>query len=63
MCDKFKDYGDYFPVVANYLIDIGILDKDRYNEDGISYNPDLKGGVITLTLWELYKKEVADGWD
>lgn len=63
VCDKFKDYGDYFPIVANYLINIGILDKEKYNEDGVEYNQELCSGVITLTLWELYKKEVADGWD
>lgn len=61
VCDKFKKHGDYFPTVANYLIKLGILDSKKYNEEGIEYDPTLRDGVITLTLWTLYEREVANG--
>ena len=59
VCSKFSRHGDYFPVVANYLIKIGILEGDGYKETEVDNN--LTKSIITFTLWKLYECEVANG--
>lgn len=59
VCSKFKSHGDYFPKVANYLLKIGILEGNKYDE--VEVDPELTDGIITLTLWTLYEREVANG--
>ena len=59
VCSKFWKQGDYYPVVANYLIKLGIMEGVGYEEKEV--NHDLTPSIITLTLWRLYESEVANG--
>ena len=59
VCSKFKRYGDYFPYVANYLIDLGIVSGKRLIEGNIDNS--LLEGIITLVLWKLFEKERDNG--
>lgn len=61
ICNKFKRHGDYFPSVANYLIDIGIVDSPKFTEDKEKLCPKMLEGMITLVLWELFEKEKNNG--
>lgn len=61
ICSNFSRYGDYFPSVVNYLIDIGIVDTPKLTEDRDSLNPKLLEGITTLVLWELFEKEKNNG--
>ena len=59
VCNKFKSYGDYFPIVCNYLIDVGVLNMNKLETSEV--NDNLTGSIITLTLWSIFEKEVEDG--
>ena len=61
ICNTFKRHGDYFPSVANYLIDIGIVDSPKFTEDKEKLCPKMLEGLITLVLWELFEKEKNNG--
>ena len=60
ICDKFKRHGDYYPLVINYLIKLGIVQATKIPEQEL--NPSMRDGIIVHTLWELYKKEANNGW-
>lgn len=59
VCDKFIAHGDYYPIVCNYLLKIGILDGEK--QEVCEVDNDLTEGIITLTLWTLYEREVENG--
>lgn len=61
ICNTFSRHGNYYPSVANYLIDIGILDMPKLTEDKDSLSPTLLEGITTLVLWELFEKERDNG--
>ena len=54
--NKFNRYGNYFPTVINYLIDLGLISKSKLKEDPF-IDTNLTEGIITLVLWELFEKE------
>lgn len=60
ICSKFDRFGSYFPSVANYLIDIGIVSCKR-QEVKEDIDPKLYEGITTLVLWELFEKERDNG--
>ena len=61
ICETFKRYGDYFPSVANYLIDLGIVDSTKFKEDKDSLDSKMLEGITTLVLWNLFEKEKNNG--
>ena len=58
VCSKFKRFGDYFPIVCNYLISLGILDMKE--SETTEVNDSLTDSIITLTLWNLFEREVGN---
>lgn len=60
ICNRYKKFGDYYPIVANYLSNLGILEEKTYKEPIVDEK--LVESIITLTLWELYEMEVVNGW-
>lgn len=60
ICNRFNRYGDYYKIVSNYLVDIGIVHIPKYEVE-IEDNTKLLEGIITLVLWELFEKEKNNG--
>lgn len=61
ICETFKKFGNYYPTVVNYLIDIGIVDCEKCNENKNELDDKMREGIITLVLWSLLEKEKSNG--
>lgn len=61
ICETFNRYGNYFPTVANYLINIGVIEGKKLKEDRDSLDDKMLEGIITLVLWKLFEKEKDNG--
>ena len=61
LCETFNRYGNYFPTVANYLINIGVIEGKKLKEDRDSLDDKMLEGIITLVLWKLFEKEKDNG--
>lgn len=61
LCDQFIRQGNYFPSVANYLINLGIVESPKLEEDRSKLDKKMLEGITTLVLWELFEKERNNG--
>jgi hypothetical protein len=59
VCDKFSYHGDYYPIVFNYLLSLGIVSGSKLDVGEV--DNDLTDGIIVLTLWSIYEREVENG--
>lgn len=57
ICDTFKEHGDFFVPVMEYLKKIG-LTNIRVEHKEQELNPMITEAVITLVIWEMYYKEM-----
>jgi len=60
LCNQFKRHGDYFPSVVNYLINLGIINCSKLEEDK-RIDDKMLEGIVTFVLWELFEKERDNG--
>ena len=57
ICDTFKEHGDFFVPVMEYLKKIGLTNM-RVEHKEQELNPMITEAVITLVIWEMYYKEM-----
>ena len=60
ICARYSRFGDYFPLIHNNLIDLGILDEKKLPCDP-KYKNKMYDSLLTLVLWELFEKERNNG--
>lgn len=55
LCDKYKSFGDYFPIIINELSDLGILDLKNKLEYKIKPIKLVKDTILGEIFWNIFK--------
>lgn len=60
ICNRYKRFGDYYPLVYNYLLNLHII-KGKPLKENPKYRDSLFEGIMSLVIWELFEKERDNG--